>query len=224
MNQRELTGILKAVSAQALVGKRSCDKVAVALAKFLSRSGLSETFSEEIQAVKPLFDPIMVRHWTDLRRSGVSITTYMDCNKDMMAMLLVETDFEAFRQCRGDYISVKGPLGRLIASSAYGKSLFGFTEAAIEAQDFSSKVDEALKELHEVIATTAKIEEFKVKMEEESAAYAAMRLPMTRNIQVLTCQTAYVDVNKHGKQMHALQVLLLFVQGPMRCARGGVQC
>jgi hypothetical protein len=190
VNQRELIGILKAVSAQAVVGKRSCDKVAVALAKFLSRSGLSETFSEEIQAVKPLFDPIMVRHWTDLRRSGVSLTTYMDCNKDMMAMLLVETDFEAFRQCRGDYISVKGPLGRLIASSAYGKSLFGFTEAAIEAQDFSSKVDEALKELHEVIATTAKIEEFKVKMEEESAAYAAMRLPMTRNIQVLTCQTA----------------------------------
>ena len=190
VDQRELVGILKAVSAQAVVGKRSCDKVAVALAKFLSRSGLAATFAVEIQSVKPLFDPIMVRHWTDLRRSGVSITTYMDCNKDMMAMLLVESDFEAFRQCLGDYISVKGALGRLIASSAYGKSLFGFTEAAIEAQDFSSKVDEALQELSEVIATTAKIEEFKVKMEEESAAYAAMRLPMTRNIQVFTYQTA----------------------------------
>ena len=66
MNQRELIGILKAVSAQAVVGKKSCDKVAVALAKFLSRAGLAAKFSDEIQAVKPLFDPIMVRHWTDL--------------------------------------------------------------------------------------------------------------------------------------------------------------
>ena len=89
--------------------------------------------------MKPLFGHIMVRHWTDLRRSGVSVATYMDCNRDMMAMLLVGSDFEAFRQRRGDYISVKGALGRLIASSACGKSLFGFTGAAIEAQDFSSK-------------------------------------------------------------------------------------
>ena len=43
----------------------------------------------------------------------------------------------------GRNISVKGPIGRLIASSAYGKALFGFTEAAIEAQGFSAKVDEA---------------------------------------------------------------------------------
>ena len=40
-----LVGILKAVWAQAVVGKRSCDKVAVAFAKFLSRFGLAATFS-----------------------------------------------------------------------------------------------------------------------------------------------------------------------------------
>ena len=45
MNQRVLVGILKAVWAQAVVGKRSCDKVAVAFAKFLSRFGLAATFS-----------------------------------------------------------------------------------------------------------------------------------------------------------------------------------
>ena len=184
VNQRELIGILKAVSAQAVVGKKSCDKVAVALAKFLSRAGLAAKFSDEVQAAKPLFDPIMVRHWSDLKRSGVGLTTYMDCNKDLLDTLFCETDIQAFRLCAGDYISIKGNLGRLIQSSAYGKALFGFSEAAIEAQDFSTKVDSALEELRPEIRSTAKIDEFRNKMEEESAAYAAMRLPMTRTIKV----------------------------------------
>ena len=184
MNQREHIGILKAVSAQAVVGKKSCDKVAVALAKFLSRAGLAAKFSDEIQAVKPLFDPIMVRHWTDLKRSGVGLTTYIDCNKDLLEMLFCETDIHAFRVCAGDYISIKGNLSRLIQSSAYGKALFGFSEAAIEAQDFSTKVDSALEELRPEISSTAKIDEFRYKMEEESAAYAAMKLPMTRTTMV----------------------------------------
>ena len=189
VNQRELVGILKAVSAQTVVGKKSCDKVAVALAKFISRSGLAQEFVEETKAVKPIFDPIMVRHWTDLKKSGVTITTYMDCNKDLMSMLLNEADYEAVRQCGGDYISVKGHLGRLIQSSAYGKALFGFTEAAIEAQDFSSKVDKALEELRPCLASSDKVDEFRRNMEEEAAAYAAMKLPMTRNIKATRCQT-----------------------------------
>jgi hypothetical protein len=189
VNQRELVGILKAVSAQAVVGKRSCDKVAVALAKFISKAGLMKQFVEEIKTVKPLLDPVMVRHWTDLKKSGVTLTTYMDCNKDLMDMLLGSDDWEAVRQCGGDYISVKSQLSRLIQGSAYGKALFGFTEAAIEAQDFSAKVDQAIASLRPVVNESEKIEDFKLQMEEDSAAYAAMKLPMTRYIKAITCQT-----------------------------------
>jgi len=189
VNQRELVGILKAVSAQTVVGKKSCDKVVVALAKFISRSGLAQEFKAEIEAVKPIFDPIMVRHWNDLKKSGVTLTTYMDCNQDLMSMLLEEADYEAVRQCKGDYISVKGNLSRLIQSSCYGKALFGFTEAAIEAQDFSAKVDQALQELRPELHSTDKIDEFRHKMEEEAAAYAALKIPMLRNIKAIRCQT-----------------------------------
>ena len=108
----------------------------------------------------------------------------MDCNKDLLEMLFCETDIHAFRACAGDYISIKGNLSRLIQSSAYGKALFGFSEAAIEAQDFSTKVGSALEELRPEISSTAKIDEFRYKMEEESAAYAAMKLPMARTIKV----------------------------------------
>jgi len=94
----------------------------------------------------------------------------------LMSMLLCESAFEAVRQMEGDCISVKGTL-RLILSSAYGKAQFG-SEAAIEAQDFSAKVDQAFDELRPRAASD-KIDEFKDKME-GSAAYAATQLPMTR--------------------------------------------
>lgn len=184
-NQRELVGILRAISALAVVGKRSCDKVAVALAKFLSRNDITKSFPSEVNSALPIFDPIMVRHWAELKKSGVTLTTYMDCNKDLMALLLDEGDWEPVRQCGGDYNSVKGPLSRLVGTSGYGRALFGFTEAAMGAQDFSATVDSALSNLLPQISDPAQVEEFKAKMEEESAAYAAMKLPMSRKIQAI---------------------------------------
>ena len=186
MNQREFVGILKAVSAQAVVGKASCDKVAIALAKFISRGKLASTYPDEVKAMHTLFDPIMVRHWANLKKSGVTLTTYIDCNHDLMGFLLDEGDWEAVRQCGGDYTSVKGNLSRLIQSSAYGRALFGFTEAALEAQDFSLKVDAGLVKLVPSIADKETIEKFKHAMEEEAAAYAAKKLPMSRNIKAIT--------------------------------------
>jgi hypothetical protein len=160
VNQREFIGLLKACSKDAVKGRTTSDNVLLSLLKFIGSSKLQDKFPEEVKAILPLVDPILVRHFLMLKRSGVQVSTYLQCHMDVVCLLLDRSDLEAVLANRDGWAAVEPQLCRLAQCTQLGRALFTSSLSALEATNFSRRVAAALTEL-ELSITEATINKYR---------------------------------------------------------------
>ena len=147
VNQRELIGLLRACTKDAVKGKSASDNVLLSLLKFIASSGLEKEFPEEVKCILPLVDPILVRHFMMFKRSGVQVSTYLQCHMDVVCLLLDRSDLEAVLANRDGWKAVEPQLCRLAQCTQLGRALFTSSLAQLEASTYSAAVAAALEEL-----------------------------------------------------------------------------
>jgi hypothetical protein len=210
VNQRELIGLLKACSKDSIKGKASSDNVLLSLLKFIAGKGLQEQFPEEVKSILPLVDPIMVRHFSTFKRSGVQVSTYLQCHLDVVCLLLDRSDLEAVLGNKAGWNAVQPQLCRLSQSTQLGRALFTSSMLQLEASAYSSTVASAIEKLMGNI-TTDTIEKYKKTCMEAAAACKDKVLRQTKKmIKVQFCGhmlEAMASNTTHEWQLHLHAVL-----------------
>jgi hypothetical protein len=115
--------------------------------KFIAKNKLAEKFKGEIKSMLPLFDPVLCRHYASLKKSGVNLSTYLECNMELVCLLLDEADVKAVVGATGGWQKVKNQLARLTQSCQLGSAMFSFSQAVLAASEFSELVDAEIAKL-----------------------------------------------------------------------------
>ena len=94
-----------------------------------------------------VFDPVLCRHYASLKKSGVNLSTYLDCNMELVCLLLDQADVQAVMGATGGWQKVKNQLARLVKSCQLGMAMFSFSEGVLAASEYSELVDKELMKL-----------------------------------------------------------------------------
>ena len=147
MNQKEFVGLLRAAHKVSGTGKLSSDQLMVGIMKFIAKNQLAEKFKDEVKSMLQAFDPVLCRHYSSLKKSGVKPSTYLECNMELVCLLLDQADVLAVVGATGGWGKVKSQLARLTQSCQIGMAMFSFSEGVLAASGYSDLVDTELAKL-----------------------------------------------------------------------------
>jgi hypothetical protein len=130
-----------------LVSRGQFDRLHLALVQTAARIGLLASYPSETACMFPVWDDVLTRQFTDLKRSGVSTQTFAETHFAMLTLLLSALDLRAVLDAQGDWLSARGPLSRLTSQWQVARTMFGFTRDELEIQQFTEGLQEALRVL-----------------------------------------------------------------------------
>jgi len=116
--------------------------------------------------MKPRFDDALLRTWSNMKRHGVSLRTWVEVHRDILGLFMEMDDLEAIVKANGDILSVAPQVQRLVAAMNVGRALFGGCLEEVEAAEFSKALQACVAELAKSKHTAVDVTQAKFKMME----------------------------------------------------------
>jgi len=121
------------------------------------RLGKQAEFKEELGIMKGRFDDALVRQWASMKRAGVSLRTWIEVHREVLAIYMESDDLEAIVKADGDVLAVSSQVQRLATSTSIGHALFGGCLEEVEAAELSKGMAACVATLAKTKHTSADI-------------------------------------------------------------------
>ena len=164
-NSTELCGILKFFLEQ----KPHCEKqlpLCMDIMRYCARNNIKGKFPAQANRVTFMFDKSLTCAYMVAKTDQMLPGTFVQLNSQILALVMDMIDLKLLTDADAsvNWMSLAGPLTRLVSSSAIGTAMFGFALHNVIAQLIADKIDQILLELRDVGLTAAIIVETKRKM------------------------------------------------------------
>jgi len=136
LNDKEMVGLVRAVTNNPLVGKSAQDAVFLELAKMLARLGHQDRHKGALECVLPAIDSALSKQWQRLHKAGVTVTTWVTTHYELAVLVMDKGDLDVVVQAAGDWLSVSNQVHRLKAGSCLGAALFDFAAQMVTSMNF----------------------------------------------------------------------------------------
>ena len=148
LNQSEWVLVAKLMAKAHVPSMKNHDQLMGALMGLAASSNAKAKFATEIGVLNPLFDGALCAMWSDLKKEGVKLATFIELHLEELALILKREDLDAVVANKADLGPARLQLARLhntglkIARAMFAEHLVHFSSS-----DYSASVKDAVQKL-----------------------------------------------------------------------------